>query len=243
MPVLRNATSLLLIVLLEVMPITLSSADFSTGAGILGTITGSGAVLLRGIGVREVGTVFSGDNIHTGDKSQAHLIFANGNRVQLASNTTFVADRKNQVVQLLLISGEIAFSASKSPVTIVCGDYQIAPEPNSSGKVVIANADFAAVRVATGSVTLRIVKRKSTVVLSSGSVRILNLRTGQQQEPPVQLASTMPTRLPKPQLGRVGPDVNTLLWGAVIVGGVAAAVLIPYELTKCTKASPSAPCK
>ncbi len=242
MTMLRNATSLFLILLLEVIPITLASADLSTG--IVGTITGSGTLLLRGVGVRQVGTVFSGDNIQTGDKSQANLIFANGNRVQLASNTTFVTNRHIQIVQVSLISGEIAFSASKSPVTIVCGDYQIAPEPHSSGGVVIVNADFAALRVATGSVTVRNIRDKSVVVLSSGSEHILNLRTGQQPGPLVQLASTMPTRIPAGQQGKVGATgVNWALWGPVIAGGAAGTVIIVYEVTKCKQASPSAPCQ
>jgi len=243
MTTLRNAT-LLFIVFLEVIPATHESADFSTGTGVIGTITGSGNLLLRGITVREVGTVFAGDNIRTGDKSQANLIFANGNRVQLASNTSFVTSRKNQIVQVSLISGEIAFSTSKSPATIVCGDYQIAPEPNSSGGVAMVNADFAAVRVATGRVTLKNIKDKSVVVLSSGSEHILSLRTGQPKGAPVQLASTMPTRIPAGQQGKVaGKGPNWVLWGTIIVGAPAAAAIIAYEVTKCERASPSAPCQ
>ncbi len=241
---LRNATALLIILLLGVIPVPFESAEFSTANGVVGAITGSGTLLLRGIGVLQVGTVFSGDTIQTGDRSQANLIFANGNRVQLASNTNFVANRNNQVVQVSLISGEIAFTASKNPVRIVSGEYQITPEPNSSGGVAILNTDFAAVRVAAGSVTLKNTKDKSVVILSSGSERILRLRTGQQQGPPVQLASTMPTQIPAGQQGKVGgSDVNWVLWGAIIAGGPAAAVIIAYEVTKCSQASPSAPCR
>jgi hypothetical protein len=240
---LRNATALVLMLVLEIVPITLTSADFSTGTGSLGSVTGSGTLLLRGIGVRQVGTVFSGDSIRTGDKSHASLVFADGNRVQLASNTTFVTNRNNQIVQVLLTSGEIAFKASKNPVTIVCGDYQIVPEPGSSAGVEILNADFAAVHVATGSVTIRNIKDKSVVHLSSGNENILNLRTGPQPGP-VQLASTMPTRIPAPQAGRAaGKEINWALWGPVIAGGTAGAIIIAHEATKCTQASPSAPCQ
>jgi len=237
---LRNATSLILISFLGVIPITLVSADFSTGTAILGTITGSGTLLLRGTGVRQVGTVFNGDNIHTGDKSQANLIFANGTRVELASNTTFTAKQNNQFLQLSLISGEIAFSASKSPVTIVWGHYQIVSEPNSSGGVAIINAEFAAARAATGSVTLRNIKDKSVVVLPPGSEHILNLTSHQQQRLPAQLASTMPTQIPA---GRGGGGINWTFWGPVIAGGVAGAIIIGYEVSMCTQASPSAPCR
>jgi FecR protein len=234
--VLRNATSLLLVLLLEALPMTVASADFSTGTGIVGTITGFGTLYLRGIEVRQAGTVFSGDTIQTGDQSQASLVFANGSRVQLASKTTFVTNRNNQIVQVSLIAGEIAFRASKSPVTIVCGEYQIAPEPNSSGGVAIVSAEFAAVRVATGKVTLRNIKDKSIVELHSGSEQILNLRTGQQQGPPVQLASTMPTRIPAPgQQGKVGSNrVNWALWGVIIAGG-AEALILAYVVPECTK--------
>jgi FecR protein len=244
MTVLRIATSLLLILLLEVTPIPVASADLSTGTGIVGTITGFGTLYLRGIAVRQVGTVFSGDNIQTGDQSRANLIFANGSRVQLAGKTRFVTTRNNQVVQVSLIAGEIAFTASTTPVTIVCGEYQIAPAPGSSGGVVMINADFAALRVANGRVTLRNPKDKSVVELSSGSERILNLRTGQQQASPVQLASTMPTPIPAGQQGQVGgKGINWALWETVIGGAAVAAVVIAYEVTKCTQASPSAPCK
>jgi ferric-dicitrate binding protein FerR (iron transport regulator) len=223
---------------------SLASADFSTGT-VVGTITGAGNLFLRGIEIRQVGTVFNGDNIHTGDRSQANMIFANGNRVQLASNTTFVPSRNNQAIQVSLVSGEIAFSASQSPVTVICGEYQIAAEPNSSAGVVIINADFAAVRVATGKVRLRNVKDKSVVVLSPGSERILSLKTSQQQgQHPVQLATTMPTRIPAGQQGKAGATgINWTLWGPVIAGGAAAAGIIAYEVTKCTQASPSAPCQ
>ena len=244
MTVLRNATSLLLILLLEVIPITVASADFSTGTGIVGTVTGFGTLYLRGIAVRQAGTVFSGDIIQTGDQSQASLILAKGSRVQLASKTTFVTNRNNQIVQVSLIAGEIAFRASKSPVTIFCGEYQIAPEPDSSGGVAIVNADFAAVRVATGRVILRNIKDKSVVELSSGSEHILNLRTGQQQGLPVQLASTMPTRIPAAgQQGKIGvTGVNWALWGAIIAGG-AEALIIAYVVPECTKvATLSEPC-
>src|SRR6478672_10894504 len=115
MTMLRNATSLILTFLLALIPIPLASADFSTGTDIVGTVTGFGTLYLRGIEVRQAGTVFSGDTIQTGDQSQASLIFANGSRVQLASKTTFVTNRNNQVVQVSLIAGEIAFSASKNP--------------------------------------------------------------------------------------------------------------------------------
>jgi hypothetical protein len=242
--VLRNATSLLLVLLLEAIPITVASADFSTGTGIVGTVTGFGTLYLRGIEVRQAGTVFSGDIIQTGDQSQASLIFANGSRVQLASKTTFVTNRNNQVVQVSLIAGEIAFSASKSPVTIVCGEYQIAPEPNSSGGVAIVNTDFAAVRVATGRVTLRNIKDKSKVELYSGSEHLLNLRTGQQQGPPVQVGSTMPTPIPAPgQQGKAGKTaVNWALWGVIIAGGTEA-IILAYVVPECTKvATLSQPC-
>jgi hypothetical protein len=240
----RNVASLLLTLFLVVIPITLASADFSTGSGTVGTVTGSGTLLLRGIEVRQVGTIFSGDNIHTGDKSQANLIFANGNRVRLASNTTFATNRNNQgIVQVSLISGEMAFSASRSPVTIVCGDYQITPGPNSSGGVAIVNSDIAAVRVATGSVTLRHIKDRSVIVLSSGSEHILNITPGQQRHP-VQVASTMPTPIPAGQQGKAsGTGVHWALWGPVIAGAAAGAGIIAYEVTKCTQASPSAPCQ
>jgi hypothetical protein len=240
----RNAAAFVLVLALALIPITAISADFSTGTGILGTITGSGTLELRGTEVRQVGTVFSGDRVHTGDKSQANLFFANGNRIQLASNTTFVTNRNSQIVQVSLLSGEIAVKASKSPVTIVCGDYQIVPEPDSSVGVAILGADFAALRVATGSVTARNIRDKRVIVLASGSENILNLRTSQQQPTPVQLASSMPTRIPAGQQGRAaGRDVNWALWGPVIAGGVAAAIIIPHELGKCTQASPSAPCQ
>jgi len=240
---LRNATALVLMLVLEIIPITLTSADFSTATGSLGSVTGSGTLLLRGIGVRQVGTVFSGDSLRTGDKSHANLVFADGNRVQLASNTTFATNRNNQVVQVLLTSGEIAFKASKNPVTIVCGDYQIVPEPDSSAGVTILNADFAAVRVATGSVALKNIKDRSVIHVSSGNEHILKLRTGQQPAP-VQLASTMPTRIPAPQAGRAaGKEINWALWGPIIAGGTAGAIIIAHEATKCTQASPSAPCQ
>lgn len=237
---LRNATSLLLILLLAIVPITLASADFSTGT-VVGTITGAGNLLLRGIEVREVGTVFSGDNIHTGDGSRANLIFANGNRVQLAGNTTFVTSRNSQALQVSLISGEIAFNASRIPVTVICGEYQIAPEPNSSAGVLIVSADFAAIRVATGKVKVRNIKDKSVFVLSPGSERILSLRANQQ---PVQVASTMPIPIPAGQQGKAtGTGINWTLWVPVIAGGAAAAGIIAYEVTKCKQVSPSAPCQ
>jgi hypothetical protein len=244
MAMLRNATSLLLILFLAFIPITLASADFSTGTGIVGTISGSGTLLLRSTEVRQVGTVFSGDNIHTGDKSYATLIFANGNRVQLASNTTFVTSRNDHIVHVLLSSGEIAFSTSKSPVTFAWGDYEVVPEPNSSGGVVIVNADFAAVRVATGNVTIRNIKDRSVAVLSPGTEHILSLRTSQRYVSPVQLASNTPTRIPAGQAGKAsGTGINWALWGPVIAGGAAGAAIIAYEATKCTQASPSAPCQ
>jgi len=243
MTVLRIATSLLLILVLEFMPVTVASADFSTGTGIVGTVTGFGTLYLRGVEVRQAGTVFSGDTIQTGDQSLASVIFANGSRVQLASKTMFVTNRNNQIVQLLLTAGEVAFNASKNPVAVVCGDYQIAPEPYSSGGVAILNADFAAVRVAAGRVTLRNIKDSSVIELTSGSERILNLRNAQHQ-PPVQLASTMPTRIPAAgQQGKIGVSgVNWALWGVIIAGG-AEALIIAYVVPQCTKvATLSEPC-
>src|SRR5215217_1318754 len=136
----RTVTSVLLATVLLVSTAPLSAADF-TNPSALGVVSGSGPVALRGVSVNQEGTLFSGDRLHTGDRAYAKVLLLNGNKLELSSNTDFVVSRNGQDVTVGLTAGNVAFTASKTPVAITIGNYQVLPKANSSGNVAFVGAE------------------------------------------------------------------------------------------------------
>src|SRR2546423_1555065 len=78
------AVTLLFSTLFVTMPI--SAAELAPSRTTLGSVSGSGAVSLRGVSLQE-GTIFNGDVLEVGYKGYARVMFVAGHRLELDANT------------------------------------------------------------------------------------------------------------------------------------------------------------
>ena len=225
----RVVTSLLLTFALLLSTTPVSAADFSTNAS-LGSVSGVGSVQVRGVLVNQEGTLFPGDRVRTGGKSYAKVLLLNGNKLELSSDTEFVVNKNGQNISVGLSTGTLAFTASKTPVTITIGNYEVVPKAGSGGNIAFIGSEAAGVRMMTGSVVLRHLTTKKSVVVSEGTQRFITLNTDQIGAPIAQLASAAPTPLPAvPAMPQATPSgMSRTTWIAVLatIAGAATAVAV-----------------
>ena len=93
------------------------------------------------------GTLFLGDTITTQRDSRGDLIIADGSKVELFNNTQCVVKDNNQHITVRLMAGNIGFTASRKPVAIVFSDFELLPEPGTTGGVAFLGTDFAGIRI------------------------------------------------------------------------------------------------
>jgi formiminotetrahydrofolate cyclodeaminase len=225
--VFRAATAVLLALGLLISTAPVSAADLSTRSAI-GSISGTGSVQLRGVSVNNEGTLFSGDQVQTGRKSYAKVILVDGNKLEISSDTQFVVNRDGGNSRVGLSSGNMAFTASKKPVAIVIGGYEVLPKVGASGNVAFVGTEGAGIRVLSGDVTVRQITTKKSFTVTSGTERILNLKTGRVDQPLVQVASMLPPSLPSTQAPAPRGGLSKTGWIAVLatLGGAATAVAV-----------------
>jgi len=237
---LGRALSLLLAWVLFMSPMLISAKDIASRRAV-GSVRAAGNIQLRGVSVAREGTLFFGDTIATGTESRAELIIADGSKVELLNNTQCVLKDDNQHITVRLIAGNVGFAASRNPVPIAFADFEILPEPGTTGGVAFLGADFAGIRVMNGgAVVFNVTTRKSSKV-SRGSVQIVNLKIAEMNKPIAQLASTatpsLPSNAPMPQLPAGG---GLTLQRALIIAGIGAGAATAIYFA-VRNASPSTP--
>ena len=237
----RPGTALLLVFFLVISTTPISAAGLSSRTEVIGTVSGAGNIQLRGVSVDHEGSLFAGDNLGTGTKSYARLIFKNGSKFELFSDTKCVVNQQNQGADVRVLAGNLGFAAGKAPVAIHVGSYEVMPQPGTTGGVAFLGGDFAGIRVISGgSVRVRNLRTQQTVQVGAGDVQIVDVRTEKMNVPLAQVASTVPVPIPANSqqnptpapTARPNEGINWAVWGPVIAGIGAGGAIIIYEATK-----------
>src|SRR6516225_2952928 len=106
------AVALLLTTTLVTMPV--SAADFSTPKAVIGSVSAVGSVDLRGVGIAQEGTLFSGDTIRANEKGYAKVLLGTGSKIELYPKTAVSVNRDGQGLKIAMNTGTIGIMA-KSP--------------------------------------------------------------------------------------------------------------------------------
>jgi hypothetical protein len=255
---LRAICASALILSMVISTTSLSAAEVASSDKIVGSVRARGVVQLRGMPVKNEGTVFQGDEVRSQDKSQADVMLADGNKIELFANTGSKISRSNNVTHIDMSAGNMGFFASSKPFVVSVGAYEVLPQAQARGGVAFLSDDLVGFRAMSGNLRVRNITTNTQVDVTAGKVYVVSLKK-QQEINPVQLASmappSLPTTLPQGQrppdpaqqpAGQTRPpdtSINWKLWGPVLAGIGAGSTVAILEATKCdSSASPSKPC-
>ena len=223
------ASGLVFTTLLITMPV--SAADFTTARPVIGSVSAVGPVELRGIGISQEGTLFSGDRIRAGYKGYAKVLLGTGSKIELSEQGDINVNRDAQGVKIAMNAGTVGFTAS-TPLRIDVLPFEVVATDGASGHVAVMNSRAAGVRAVNGKVTVRNLKTSESFVLTKGQERLLTLQGGAHAPALAEIASNMPGPIPAPApqapAGRTsgGLAMDTGAWLAVIGGAAVAGVAI-----------------
>ena len=142
---------------------------------LIGSVSASGPVELRGVAISREGTLFSGDTLRTRLGSYASVALAGGQRIELGNETDVRVDADESAVQIAMNSGSLIFSSMGSrAMSIDVGEtgYEILAAPGAAGDVQFLAGNEVGVRATSGEVTVRS-PAGETVVFDAGSSGIL----------------------------------------------------------------------
>jgi len=237
------AVGLASLMVLVTMP--LSAADFSTARPVIGSVSAIGSVELRGVGISQEGTLFSGDNVRANVKGYAKVLIGTGNKIELNEKTDVRFSRDAQGIQIAMNSGLVGFTA-KTPVRIDVAPFEVTASDDASGNVAIMSTTTAGVRAISGKVTVRNLKTSESFVLTKGQEEVLGLKDGVHAPSLGQLAANVPAPVPAPTpapapqtpAGKTsgGLAMDTGAWLAVI-GGVAVGGLAVWGVLSAEHAN------
>jgi hypothetical protein len=241
---LRRIVALTMVVMTALVTMPLSAADFSTTKSVIGSVSAVGPVELRGIGISQEGTLFSGDSIRSGQKGYAKVLLGTGGKIELGEKTDVKVGRDAQGVKLTMNTGMIGFTAH-TPLRIDVMPFELTATDDSAGNVAIIGSKAAGVRTLNGKVTLRNLKTSESFVLLKGQEMLISLKDGVSASSSLaELASNAPTPLPAPTPapaprpapapqapapgGRStgGLDLDTGAWIAIIGGAAVTGIAI-----------------
>jgi len=237
------AVGLASLMVLVTMP--LSAADFSTARPVIGSVSAVGSVELRGVGISQEGTLFSGDSVRANVKGYAKVLIGTGSKIELSEKTDVRFKRDAQGIQIAMNSGLVGFTA-KTPLRIDVAPFEVSASDDASGSVLIANPLSADVRAINGKVTVRNLQTSETFVLTKGQEEFLGLKDGVHGPSIGQIAANVPSPVPAPTpapapqtpAGKTtgGLAMDTGAWLAVI-GGVAVGGIAIWGVVKAYKDS------
>jgi len=230
------AVALILTTICVTMP--LSAADFSTTRTVIGSVSVVGPVELRGVGISQEGTLFSGDSIRSREKGYAKVLIGTGSKIELNEKTNVSVNRDNRGVQIAMNSGTVGFTAH-TPLRIDVAPFEVTATDDSSGNVSIMSSTTAGVRAINGKVTVRNLKTSESFVIMNGQERLLGLRDGVNAPSLGEVAANVPAPVPAPKpapqtpAGKTtgGLAMDTGAWLAVI-GGAAIGVVAIWGLVE-----------
>ncbi|MBI4473326.1 MAG: hypothetical protein HY646_11710 [Acidobacteria bacterium] len=215
------------------MPV--SAADFPAAKPVIGSVSVSGPVQLRGVAISQEGTLFAGDSIRSLGKGYAKVSFTGGNKIEMDQNAQVQVTSDKEGTRVLLAAGNIGFSAAKATtLRMAVQPFEIVAAGDAGGNVVVQPSGIAGVRTTKGKVTVRNLKTSESFVLLKGEERLLYTTTGKVAKPLGQIASAgpipaLPPQGPAGQTGG-GAALDTGAWIAIAagaaVGGIAIAALV-----------------
>ena len=222
-----------------------SATELATPNSSLGYVSGVGPVSLRGIPIRQEGTVFGGDDLQVGAKGYAKVTLVGGYKLELDESTSvnIRQNRNNIVVQIR--SGNVGFTAAKSSeLTLLAGPYEVSVDNASSGNLSVIGTGAMGVRTMKGKLTVRQTTTKSSYVVAQGQERILTF-DGESREPLTQIASNVPTPIPAvpppiPQRSPGSSGLSAVTWIAIAAGIGGAAATLAILTSSSTTSSSSA---
>ena len=225
------AVALLLTTTLITMPV--SAADFSTPKAVIGSVSAVGSVDLRGVGISEEGTLFSGDTIRANEQGYAKVLLGTGSKIELYEKTAVKVTRDAQGVKIGMSTGTIGIMA-KSPLRVDMTPYEVTATDGSSAQVGVLSATTGSVTAINGKVTVRNTKTSEAFVILKGHEQFLGLQNGIHAPSLGEVASNVPTvppgRTTPPQTpaGKTGGGLamDTGAWLAVLGAGALGAISI-----------------
>jgi len=237
------AVGLASLMVLVTMP--LSAADFSTTRPVIGSVSAIGSVELRGVGISQEGTLFSGDSVRANVKGYAKVLVGTGSKIELSEKTDVRFNRDAKGIQIAMNSGLVGFTA-KTPLRIDVAPFEVTASDDASGNVAIMSTTTAGVRAINGKVTVRNLKTSESFVLTKGQEEILGLKDGVHAPSLGQIATNVPAPIPAPTpapapqtpAGKTtgGLAMDTGAWLAVI-GGVAVGGIAIWGVVKANQDS------
>jgi hypothetical protein len=223
------AVALVFMTALVTMPV--SAADFTTTRPVIGSVSAVGPVELRGVGISQEGTLFTGDRIRAGQKGYAKVLLGTGTKIELAENTDVNVNRDAQGIKIAMSFGTVGFTAN-SPLRIDLLPFEVTATDGAAGHVAVMSSKAAGVRAINGKVTVRNLKTSESFILTKGQERLLGLTSGAHTPSLAELASNVPGPIPAPvpqaPAGRTtsGLAMDTGAWLAVIGGAAVAGIAV-----------------
>jgi len=225
------AVTLVLTTVFVTMP--LSAADFSASRPVIGSVSAVGLVALRGVGISQDGTLFSGDSIRAGEKGYAKVLIGTGSKIELSEKTDVRINRDARGVQIAMNSGLVGFTA-RTPLRVDVAPFEVTASDDASGNVAIMSTTTAGVRAINGKVTVRNLKTSESFILTKGQEQLLLLQDGAHSPSLGEIATNVPAPIPAPKpapqtpAGKTtgGLAMDTGAWLAVIGGAAIAGIAI-----------------
>jgi hypothetical protein len=205
---------------------------------MIGSVSAVGPVELRGVGISQEGTLFTGDRIRAGQKGYAKVLLGTGTKIELAENTDVNVNRDTQGIKIAMSLGTVGFTAS-TPLRIDLMPFEVTATDGAAGHVAVMSSRAAGVRAISGKVTVRNLKTSESFILTKGQERLLALTNGAHAPSLAEMASNVPGPIPAPMpqapAGRTtsGLAMDTGAWLAVI-GGAAVAGIAVWGLVVAT---------
>jgi len=237
------AVALALTTAFVTMPLT--AADFSTTRPVIGSVSAVGSVELRGVGISQEGTLFSGDSVRANMKGYAKVLMGTGSKIELSEKTDVRFNRDAKGIQIAMNSGLVGFTA-KTPLRIDVAPFEITASDDASGNVMMRSTTAADVLAISGKVTVRNLKTSESFVLTKGQEQVLGLKDGTHSPSLGQIAANVPAPVPAPTpapapqtpAGKTsgGLAMDTGAWLAVI-GGVAVGGIAIWGVVKASNDS------
>jgi hypothetical protein len=223
------AVALVFSTVLITMPV--SAADFTTTKSVIGSVSVVGPVELRGVGISQEGTLFSGDRIRAGQKGYAKVLLGTGSKIELDEQTDININRDAQGVKVAMNTGTVGFTAA-APLRIDLLPFEVTATDGAAGRIAVMNSSTGGVRALNGKVTVRNLKTSESFVINKGQERLFSLSNGAHAPSLGEIASNVPGPIPAPApqapAGRTsgGLAMDTGAWLAVIGGAAVAGIAI-----------------
>jgi len=229
----RKLMSVALALTTAFVTMPLSAADFSAARPVIGSVSAVGPVALRGVGISQDGTLFSGDSIRAGEKGYAKVLIGTGSKIELSEKTDVRINRDARGVQIAMNSGLVGFTA-RTPLRVDVAPFEVTASDDASGNVAIMSTTTAGVRAINGKVTVRNLKTSESFILTKGQEQLLLLQDGAHSPSLGEIATNVPAPIPAPKpapqtpAGKTsgGLAMDTGAWLAVIGGAAIAGIAI-----------------